>query len=293
MSILVCGAAGQVGHELVSRAGARALTGLDRKALDITDAAAVGTAFDTFRPRVVINAAAYTAVDKAETETAAAFAINRDAPRILAQACRDRGIPLLHLSTDYVFDGSSAEPYTEDAPTAPLGAYGLSKWEGEQAIRQVLREHLIIRVAWVFGAHGNNFVRTMLRLGRDRPKLSVVADQHGAPTHAGSIAEMLLTLADRILAGESLPWGTYHYTGEPETTWHGFALAIFSEAQARGLLEQPPAVQAITTAEYPTPARRPAHSALDGQNAFKHLGIRREPWIKGLREVLDTWKDAP
>lgn len=290
MSLLITGAGGQVGRELVARAGGREHRTLDRSQLDITDADAVRAA--VAGAGIVINAAAYTAVDKAETEVEAAFAINREGPRLLALACAEAGIPLLHLSTDYVFDGTQAAAYAEDAPAAPLGVYGQSKWEGEEAIRAALRKHLIIRVAWVFGAYGNNFVKTMLRLAATRPELRVVADQHGGPTHAGAIADVLLALADRHLAGEVLPWGTYHYTGEPATTWHGFAEAIFDEAKALGLIEQPPVVHPITTADYPTPAKRPANSVLDGHQAHEKLQLARHSWIEGLRETLHAWKSS-
>lgn len=290
MSILVVGAGGQVGRELVARAAQRPLVGLDRAALDITDEPAVLAAIRRQRARVLINAAAYTAVDKAESEQASAFAVNRDGAAALARACATAGIALLHLSTDYVFDGTQREPYLESAPAAPIGAYGLSKWEGEVAIRAALPQHLIVRVAWVFGEFGANFVRTMLRLGRERPELRVVADQHGAPTHAGAIAEMLLGLADRILAGEPLAWGTYHYTGAPVTHWQGFAEAIFEEALALGMIETRPRVHAISTADYPTPARRPANSALDMTQASLHLQLQAAPWRQGLRETLSAWK---
>lgn len=290
MGILVVGAGGQVGRELVRRAGSRPVLGLDRPALDVTDAGAVSVAIARSRAEVVINAAAYTAVDKAESEPAAAFAVNRDGPAALAQACAAAGIPLLHLSTDYVFDGSAPEPYAESAAVAPLGVYGQSKWEGEEAVRCCLPEHLILRVSWVFGAYGNNFVRTMLRLGRERSELRVVADQVGAPTHAGAIAGTLLALADRILRAEALSWGTYHYTGTPVTSWHGFAEAIFDEASAQGLIDRKPLVHPIATAEYPTPARRPANSALDGRRAQTELQLRLMPWREGLRETLAAWK---
>lgn len=292
MSILVTGAGGQVGRELTARAGGRKLIGLDRAALDITDEAAILGVIEANTARVLINAAAYTAVDKAESDQASAFAVNRDGSAALARACAQAGIPLLHLSTDYVFDGSAPAPYPESAAAAPLGVYGLSKWEGEVAIRKALPQHLIIRVAWVFGEFGANFVRTMLRVGRERPQLRVVADQRGAPTHAGAIAETLLGLADRILAGESLHWGTYHYTGAPVTTWHGFAEAIFDEALALGLIEKKPQVTAITTADYPTPARRPANSALDMTQAGLQLQLRAASWRDGLRETLRAWKSA-
>ena len=290
MTILVTGAGGQVGHELALR-GAGRVTALDRARLDIADHAAIAAAIAEHRAAVLVNAAAYTAVDKAESEAEAAYAINRDAVGAMARACRQAGIPLLHLSTDYVFDGGKAGPYVETDTPNPSGVYGRSKLEGEEALRAELPEHLILRVSWVFGAHGNNFVRTMLRLGSQRPGLRVVADQAGAPTHAGAIADTLLALAARHQAGQALPWGTYHYTGAPVSSWHAFAVEIFRQARELGLLEREPAVHAITTADYPTPARRPANSALDNSLARARLGLASPDWRAGLREVLTTWKN--
>ncbi|MGF6242090.1 dTDP-4-dehydrorhamnose reductase [Paraburkholderia sp. GAS38] len=294
MTILVTGAGGQVGRELVMRAGQRALVGLDRSQLDITDAGALAAALSAHRVRLVINAAAWTAVDRAESEPDAAWRVNCDGPAALAAACAAAAIPLLHISTDYVFDGRSARPYDETSAVVPLGVYGRSKWAGEQAIRETLpKRHVILRVAWVFGAHGGNFVRTMLRLGREREALSVVADQYGAPTHAGAIAAALLSIADRYGAQATLPWGTYHLSGTPVTTWHGFAESIFAEACAAGLLARAPLVHPIPTEAYPLPAARPAHSALDCTLIRTRLGIEPTPWIAGLREVLNTWKRTP
>jgi len=292
MTILITGAAGQVGSELVERAGHRPVAAFTRAELNISDGAAVQAAVASIRPKLIINAAAYTAVDKAEAEREAAFAINCDGPRVLARAAAVAAIPVFHISTDYVFDGSRNTPYPEDAPAAPLGVYGQSKWAGEEAIRLELKQHLILRVAWVFGAHGNNFVKTMLKLGASRPELRVVDDQRGGPTHAGAIADTLLGLADRVLAGEALAWGTYHYTGEPVVSWHGFAQKIFDEASLLGLIENKPLVHAITTAEYPTPAKRPANSALDGSLAKAQLGIGRRQWLSGLRETLQSLKQS-
>lgn len=289
MTFLITGANGQVGRELIARSDPGEAIALDRTGLDIADSAVVAAVIKRYRPTVVINAAAYTAVDKAESEPQAAYTANRDGPAVLARACATVGIPLLHLSTDYVFDGAQVEPYTEQSPVNPLGVYGHSKWEGERAIRQHLPQHLILRVSWVFGAHGNNFVRTMLRLGRERDELRVVADQRGAPTHAGAIAQALLASARRLPMG--LPWGTYHYTGAPATTWHGFAQTIFEEALALGLLARKPVVHPITTAEYPTPAQRPANSELASM-ALQALNLHPVAWIDGLRETLTAWKQS-
>lgn len=291
-ALLVIGANGQVGSEL-NRLGVDRgyeIMALDRQELNISDATAVRDRVLRLRPAAVINAAAYTQVDKAEEQQALAFAVNRDGPAHLAEACREAAIPLLHISTDYVFDGTRAGAYREDDPAAPLGVYGQSKWEGEQRIRQVLPRHLILRVSWVFGARGNNFVRTMLRVGRERDELGVVADQRGCPTPAADIAQVLLELADRIGQEGFQQWGTYHYCGAPATTWHGFAQAIFATAQGLELLERRPRVRAITTAEYPTPARRPANSVLDTHKLQQTFGIVPRPWQEGLRAVLEEWK---
>lgn len=292
MSILVTGAHGQVGHELVRRAARLPVIGLARDALDIRDADAVLDAIHRHGARILINAAAYTAVDKAESDADAAFAINRDGPATLATACATAGIPLLHLSTDYVFDGSKPGPYCEDDPVAPLGVYGASKLAGEDAIRASGCAHLILRVAWVFGAHGQNFVRTMLRLGRERDLLRVVADQLGGPTPAAAIADALLELAARSLAGEALSWGTYHYAGVPHTSWHGFATVALEAATARGLIARLPRIDAITSAEYPTPARRPANSRLDTTRTEANLGLSAPDWRSGLAAIIDEWKNA-
>ena len=288
MRIIVIGAQGQVGWELTRRALALGHNVLawDQAELDITDAAAVDQALDASGADIVINAAAYTAVDKAEQEPERAFAVNRDGPVHLATACARLNIPLLHISTDYVYDGAKTSPYVEDDPTSPMGVYGASKLAGDEAVRRLWPRHLILRVSWVFGVHGHNFVKTILRLAREREELRVVADQHGCPTFAGDIADTLLELAGRIAeidAGGA--WGAYHYCGEPATTWHGFASAIVEIAR-----EQEPlpikTVTAITTADYPTPAARPANSVLDCTKLTTQFNIRLRPWRKGLQQVL-------
>lgn len=289
MNLLITGAGGQVGRELALRLGGGDLA-LDRAALDLTDAAAVAATLAHHRPRVVINAAAYTAVDQAEQEPEAAHAINAMAVAHLAAACAAVGAVLIHLSTDYVFDGTAAMPYTDDQPAAPLGVYGASKWAGEQALRTALPQHLILRVSWVFGQFGHNFVKTMLRVARDRDLLKVVADQRGGPTAAADIADTLMSLARRAAQGEVLPWGTYHYAGQPFVSWHGFAEAIFAEAVAAGVLDHAPQVQAISTAEYPTPAKRPAQSSLDMQRSVAQLGLQPPDWRASLHTLMQDLK---
>lgn len=288
-SILLTGANGQVGYEVTRLASARgcALIALTRQQLDIGDGEAVEQIISQLRPSLVINAAAYTAVDKAEQEVEAAMRANRQGPANLAASCHKHQIPLIHLSTDYVFDGHKAGAYKEDDSVAPTGVYGQSKWEGEEEVRTRLKEHLIIRVSWVFGPHGNNFVKTMLRLAAERDELRVVADQHGCPTCATHIAEALLPLADKIKEGiDDIAWGTYHFCGLPETTWHGFAKTIIEEACNIGLLDHGIPIHPITTSDYPTPARRPQNSALDCRKIMNTFDMKLPNWQEGLTAML-------
>ena len=293
MSILVTGANGQVGWELANRARASGLpvVALTRQDLDITDASAVAACLARWRPRLVINGAAYTAVDQAEREPELAFAVNRDGVGYLAEACAAHGTPLFHLSTDYVFSGDRAQAYREDDPVSPLGVYGQSKWAGEVVLHELLSEHLVVRVSWVFGAHGHSFVKTMLRLGAERDLLRIVNDQRGCPTAAVDIADMLLALAERYFEEQTLAWGTFHYCGAPATTWFEFARAIFEYAGGLGL-PIAATVEPITTADYPTPAARPANSVLDCGKIEGQLGIRCRPWSEALRVVVGQWAQA-
>ena len=290
MRILVIGAQGQVGWELTRRASVLGhdVLAWDVAELDITDAAAVDRELAASGMDVAINAAAYTAVDRAEQEPALAFAVNRDGPAHLAAACARSNIPLLHISTDYVYDGAKIDPYVEDDPTTPLGVYGASKLAGDEAVGRLLPRHLILRVSWVFGIHGHNFVKTILRLAREREELRVVADQYGCPTFAGDIADTLLDLAGRIAEIDARDaWGVYHYCGEPVTTWHGFASAIVELARARESLPVK-TVTAITTTDYPTPAARPVNSVLDCAKLATRFGIRPRPWRAGLEAMFDV-----
>lgn len=250
----------------------------------------------THQPALVLNAAAYTAVDRAESEAELAAAINGTAVGVLARACAERSLPLFHLSTDYVFSGRGERPWREDDPTGPLGVYGSSKLAGEQALQAAGGQHLLLRVSWVFGVEGANFVRTMLRLGAERPALSVVADQIGGPTSAEAIASTWLSLAEAAVANRSpldpaqpFPWGTYHYAGEPAVSWHGFAEAIFSEAVALALLPQAPQLTAIPSNGYPTPARRPANSRLDTSRFRAAFDLPLPQWREDLRRCLHSW----
>jgi len=294
MKLLVFGRTGQVGHEILRRRPADMdVLGLGRAEVDVgSDREAVVAAIRGGGWDVVVNATAHTAVDKAESEPELAMAINRDGPAWMAAACADLGIPLIHLSTDYVFDGSKAGAYVEEDPVRPLGAYGVSKEAGERAVRDALPRHVILRTSWVFGAHGRNFVKTMLRLGEERPELGIVADQVGCPTAAADIADTVLAIARRVAGSPAnaleggAPWGTYHYSGAPCTSWHGFATAIFDlRREITGAA--PPALRAISTSDYPTPARRPANSELDCSKLRARFGIGPADWRASLAEVLN------
>jgi len=265
---------------------------MTREQLDITDADQVAAVVALLKPGMIINAAAYTHVDNAETHSEQAFAVNREGAARLAEAARYACIPLLHISTDYVFSGEARKPYREEDEVAPTGVYGASKLAGEEAIRAVLDEHLILRTSWVYGAHGHNFVKTMLRLGRQRDSLSVVADQFGCPTQAGSIADVLLQLTQRYAREGSLAWGLYHYSGRSPCTWFDFAVEIFRQAAAKGMLPKQPQVSSITTAQYPTPARRPAWSVLDCSRFETTFGIATHDWHEDLSVVLDALATA-
>lgn len=261
--------------------------GLDLPGLDITKPAQVRSSMERSSPGVVINCAAYTAVDKAESERDAAFSVNRDGPANLADACKSFEIPLIHISTDYIFDGSARSPYQEDAPPNPLGIYGKSKWEGEEEIRRRLDEHIIVRTAWLFGAHGRNFPGTILDLAREREELRVIADQHGCPTWTGDLADALATMAaEAMLRRNDKIWGTYHFCGSGRTTWHGFAEAIIRNAMEREVLKARRVVP-ITTDEYPTPTSRPAWSVLDCRKVGKVFGIVPLEWEAGLAKMMD------
>jgi dTDP-4-dehydrorhamnose reductase len=286
--ILVTGAGGQVGVELQRRAPLRGITavGLTRDGLDITDADAVRRTVSGVAGQAwaVVNAAAYTAVDKAETNADAANAANRDAPGHLAAACAESGLPLIHISTDYVFDGRKDGAYVESDPVAPLGVYGASKEAGERAVRAACAEHVILRTSWVYAGHGGNFVRTMLRLGSERDELRVVADQTGVPTYAGDIAEAIIAIVWQLRGGKRDGWGTFHYAARGTTTWHGFAEDIIRRA-APVTGRRPPVVP-ITTADYPTPAPRPRNSVLDCTAFDRTFEVPRRQWGDGLADAL-------
>ena len=284
----IIGSNGQLGWELVRRGESRGMQilALDFPEIDIGDPASIDSRIGSKEIDLIINTAAYTAVDRAESEPEAAFAVNREGPAYLADWCRKRGIPLIHVSTDYVFDGTKPGAYIEEDPVAPLGIYGDSKAAGEEEVRVRLPEHIIVRTAWLCGFHGHNFVKTILKLGRQKDTLRVVADQYGCPTIAADLAEAILEVVTQVEKNQSVKWGTYHYCGAGKTTWHGFATAIFDIAgQYEKFLVKN--VVPISTAEYPTPVKRPANSVLDCTKIERHFGIRPRPWRESLTEMIE------
>lgn len=284
--ILVTGSEGQVGRALLARLQGKAeVRAHDRQTLDITDRAAVIADIKAFAPHVIINAAAYTAVDKAENEAAAAYAVNADGVRHLAEAAAETEALLLHISTDYVFSGDKDGDYLETDVPNPQTVYGKSKLAGEALALRVHPRTIVLRTAWVFGEHGHNFVKTMLRLGRERQELGVVADQFGGPTYAGDIADALIAIGEQVLDGKTSEYGIYHYSGMPHVSWHAFAQAIFAEAVAQGVLSKAPQVNAITTADYPTPARRPANSRLNNDKIASAFALAPSDWQRALQAL--------
>lgn len=295
MRILLTGANGQLGHELCRLALtlSHTLITCSRNQLDITNPQLITSVFAQWQPDLVVNAAAFTAVDNAEQDRDCAFAVNRDGAALLAQQCAKMNIPLLHLSTDYVFSGHKTSPYQEEDATAPLNIYGQSKWEGEVAIRQYLDQHLILRVSGLFGVHGHNFVKTILRLAANKEELRIVHDQIICPTAAAHIAQVILQICAQLMAKNGNPpnaslWGTYHYCSQEPTTWFDFATTILSHAQNYSLPIMVKQVLPILTQEYKTPAQRPLYSVLDCHKIKSHFGITQPSWQIGLTEVMQA-----
>jgi dTDP-4-dehydrorhamnose reductase len=305
MKILLLGANGQLGRSFIEHGGLATRGQLvaasrDGKRFDdgpaeTADLAAPDTLpalLDRVQPDVIVDTAAYTAVDRAEQEEALATRVNGEAVGMIGRWAAAHGALVVHYSTDYVFDGSATTPYPVDAPTAPLGAYGRSKLAGEEALRTSGAAHLIFRTAWVYAPHGHNFLRTMLRVGAERDELRVVADQFGAPTPTALIVAGTLAALDAWLAADPAQrrvlQGTHHLVASGHTSWHGFASAIFAGAVQRDLLPHAPQVAAIATADYPTPAQRPAWSVLDNNGFASRFGYALPHWQSGLRDVLDT-----
>lgn len=287
MKLLVIGRDGQLARGIVENAdrfGVQVISA-GRPDTDVTDRNSVEATIAREHFDAVVNAAAYTAVDKAESEPSVAHAVNAIGAEHVARACAANDIPIIHISTDYVFDGSKDSPYQEDDQTGPINAYGRSKLEGEHRVADICARHVILRTAWVHSPWGSNFVKTMLRLAAERPAVSVVGDQQGSPTYAPHLAEAVLAIASRAIADPAgMPWGTYHAVGRGETSWFGVAREIFDCAREQGL---PAArVTAITTAEYPTPARRPANSRLNCDRLRQSFGLELPDWRLGVQNCV-------
>lgn len=290
MRVLITGCHGQVGYcltEQLSKNENITVLALDRDYLDITNQDAVKAAVAEFQPSIIINAAAHTAVDKAEEQVELSYAINRDGPKYLAQAAQDVGAAMLHISTDYVFEGNKVGEYAESDNTNPQGVYGESKLAGEIAVAKACDKHVILRTAWVFGENGNNFVKTMLSLSTTRDALSVVGDQFGGPTYAGDIANALIKIAKHITEGDSIEYGVYHFSGLPHVSWFEFAESIFDTAAEQGLINKKPSLTSITTEQYPTLAMRPSNSRLSTEKINNAFLIEASDWQLALTRIKE------
>ena len=288
--ILIAGGSGQLAIALAEAAASRSLDAqrVGRPTLDFDRPSSIAEVFQSSVPWLVINAAAYTAVDAAEDDADAASRANRDGPAELAQLCETASIPLIHVSTDYVFDGTKGAPYVESDPTSPQGVYGATKLAGEQAVATACTRSIILRTSWVYSPFGKNFVRTMLAVGHKNPRLRVVADQRGCPTSAPDLADAIIGIAAQLADGgwQNHYGGVYHAAGTGETTWHGLAIATFAAASRHGMT--PPAVDPITTGQWPTKARRPPDSRLDCGKLDATFGLRLPPWRDGLDRTVDA-----
>ncbi len=282
MKILVTGKNGQVGHELmITLAPLGKVIGVDVKECDLSQSAAIEALLDKVSPDIIVNPAAYTAVDKAESESTIAHAVNAQAPKILARYAARHNILLVHFSTDYIFDGTKEGAYQEDDEANPKSVYGKTKWLGEEAVRKMAAKHIIIRTSWVFGSHGVNFLKTMLKLAQERDKLSIVADQFGAPTSAKLLAEVTAQIIKEFQEpGFYRKFGTYHVVAKGETSWHGYAKLVIEKANALGVVTKisPDQIKPITTKEYPVPAPRPANSRLDTTKVLSTFSVRLPKW---------------
>jgi len=289
VKILLTGGGGQVGREFPvcddNVRGKFEILSLSRQQLDITQKDRIISAIDSLDPTVVVNAAAYTAVDKAEEESEQAFAINRDGAGNLAEVCARKNIPLVHISTDYVFDGKKEGEYIETDDVNPLSVYGKSKLEGEQYVRRFTEKHIIFRTSWVFGPFGRNFVYTIIRLATQKKELRIVDDQFGCPTSASSIANAILSICEKITSGKEVNWGTYHFCGSPKTTWCAFSKAIIENTRTEKnyVVEK---IVPIATSEYPTAAVRPQNSVLNCDKIRRQFEIDQQPWLAGLQEMV-------
>jgi dTDP-4-dehydrorhamnose reductase len=287
--ILIAGSTGQLAVALGEATTSRGLaaTRVGRPTLDFDQSATLADAFERTAPRLVVNTAAYTAVDAAEDDAEAAMRVNCDGPAELARLCEAAGIPLIHVSTDYVFDGRKGAPYVETDPTAPQGVYGATKLAGEQAVLAACSRAIILRTSWLFSPIGKNFVLTMLAVGRKNATLRVVADQHGCPTSAPDLAEAIVSIAAQLADGWQDGFGgIFHTAAAGATTWHGLAVATFEAAARHGM--KPPVVEPISTDQWPTKAQRPLDSRLDCETLFRTFGVRLPPWRDGLDRTVDA-----
>jgi dTDP-4-dehydrorhamnose reductase len=289
MRILLTGKNGQLGRcfQDVLTGTDHTLFAYDSTELNIADARQVAAVIQQVTPDIIVNAAAYTAVDKAETDLENAYLVNATGPGLLAKQAADLDIPLIHVSTDYVFDGKAVEPYLPKDVTNPQGVYGASKLAGEQAVMAACEKYIILRTSWVFSEYGNNFVKTMIRLANEKEQVSVVADQYGCPTYAGDLAQAILQICEQHEQGEFVAWGTYHYCGNTPTSWHGFARAIFAKSEALGVIAKSPELRAIGSDQYLTPAKRPEYSVMSTQ-ALSNLGIKSSNWSEALNKVFSA-----
>ncbi len=292
VNLLVTGSTGQLGQEFCRQAEEQGYSVIpaSRPGFDITDGKLVAKVVEESKASIVVNNAAYTAVDKAEDDPGTAFMVNRDGPALLATCCAQMGVPLIHVSTDYVFDGAKNGPYAETDTVSPINVYGKSKAAGETEVRKRLDQHIILRTSWLYGLYGNNFVKTILRLAMEKEEIRVVSDQFGCPTSTGELSSCMLAIAEHILAGKSTCWGTYHCCGKGRTSWYGFAREILD--LARGHIElKTERVVPVTTKEFPTRARRPVNSVLDCSALGKYFGFFPAPWrdpLCGLIEQLTS-----
>lgn len=287
MSVLVLGAGGQVGRALLERGGS-AVIGFDRAACDITDARSVARALATPGVLVVVNCAGYTAVDRAERERDLAFSINATGAEMVGRQAAALALPVIHLSSDYVYSGMGTGAYCEDEPTAPVNVYGASKAAGDALLILANPRHLVLRISWVFGVHGANFVRTMLRLAGEHREIRIVDDQIGGPTEARDIADAILTMALACRRSSFAAWGVYHFSGTPTTSWYGFAQAIFERTKGAR-----PRLTPIPSGDYPTPARRPGNSRLDCTKIGRVFGISQPDWRTALSRILAVIDGVP
>ena len=290
MRILLTGKNGQLGRcfQDVLKGTNHELHAYGSDALNIADAQQIIDVVQQIKPDIIVNAAAYTAVDKAETDSENAYIVNATGPELLAKQAADLDVPFIHVSTDYVFDGSAAQPYLPTDQTNPQGVYGASKLAGELNVAAACEKYIILRTAWVFSEYGNNFVKTMVRLAKERDELGVVADQYGCPTYAGDLAQAILQICDQYVQNKSLVWGIYHYCGDTPTSWHGFARAIFAKAYELGVIIKCPQLKAISSDQYPTPAKRPEYSIMKDERLYL-LGVVSSDWFLGLNTVLRNY----